>query len=82
MTECSLCWIFKKASQCDFCKRIISTDVDKDLDDKESETNRQVTEVLKQEKLWQCNVCLTNNIKRLTCICCEVINTQVEKTNF
>lgn len=48
----------------------------------ESEINRQVTEVPKQEKLWQCNVCLTNNIKRLTCICCEVINTQVEKTNF
>lgn len=49
MPECSLCWIFKKAGQCDFCKRIIvsTSDVDKDLDDKESETNRQVTEVHK-----------------------------------
>lgn len=83
MVECSLCWIFKKAGQCNFCKRIVVTSgVVRDLDDKESETKRQATTVQNQEKLWQRNVCLTNNIKRLTCICCEVIKTQVEKTNF
>ncbi|XP_045529271.1 uncharacterized protein LOC123717366 isoform X2 [Pieris brassicae] len=64
--SCNLCYIFVKVGFCDVCHNILELDKDnkifvvsKDKIDKPKST------------VWQCNICLSDNINRESCIWCE-----------
>lgn len=78
VTTCRYCWIFKHVENCCFCKKP-TEELDitkKHKDSKEFNINTESIKSIKDEKIWQCNVCLTkNNSDRISCHCCGTIKT-------
>ncbi|XP_023941505.2 uncharacterized protein LOC112048263 isoform X1 [Bicyclus anynana] len=86
--DCKHCWVFDKAGKCGHCtkldcKKKLDTEIDVVLDvngaGNELSGKPPITDA-KVQKMWQCNVCLSNNDKnRSTCICCD--EEKVKKEN-
>ncbi|CAG4980371.1 unnamed protein product [Colias eurytheme] len=75
--NCKFCYIFKEVGYCNFCKNIPNILVDTQTclkDDKKEQINTKTAK-------WQCEICLTDNINRETCICCDENNTTNKNLN-
>ncbi|XP_038217114.1 uncharacterized protein LOC119836020 isoform X2 [Zerene cesonia] len=65
--NCNICYMFQEVGYCNFCKNIPNTLVDTQtcvIDDKNKEVNKKLSK-------WQCEICLSENLNRETCICCD-----------
>ncbi|XP_050357847.1 uncharacterized protein LOC126778403 [Nymphalis io] len=86
--ECNLCWLFCKTGKCYICKKCIqitkklSNDiVVSKLPDPEIKRRKNIRteDIDKQASSWQCDICLTNNKNRHTCMC---YNKYIEANNI
>ncbi|XP_059054578.1 uncharacterized protein LOC131848668 isoform X1 [Achroia grisella] len=88
---CKFCWFFKNTRKCEYCK--ICNDNDS-MTKAEKISHNVCTNVVKQptkrkltdeisvrpmKSKWKCNICLTDNANRLTCLCCDFQNYDYDK---